>query len=99
MNNDPVRNRIVSLADLAAQAPNLDLLLSRVGALRRRRRAARVAQHAGWFGAGIALGTGLATLLTPSTGPEMRRRLSARAQRVRDYVAPKSNGAAREERL
>ncbi len=98
MNDHRSRNRFVSLADLAVQAPQLYQLLSRVGLQRRRQRAARVARHAGWFGAGIALGTGLTTLLTPSTGPEMRRRLSARAQQVRDYMAPKSNGAARKER-
>lgn len=98
MNTHTVRNRIGSLADLAAQAPNLYQLVSRVSAQRRRQRASRVAQRAGWLGAGLALGAGLTTLLTPSTGPEMRRRLSARAQRVREYVASKSNGAARKER-
>lgn len=95
MNNHPVRNRILSLADLAAQAPIVFQLLKRVGLQRRRARAARVAQRAGWFGAGIAVGTGLATLLTPNSGPEMRRRLSSRARRVREYVAPKNNDAAR----
>ncbi len=98
MNNHPLRNRIGSLADLAAQAPSLYQLMSHVGAQRRRNRAARVAQRVGWLGAGLALGAGLTTLLTPSTGAEVRRRLSARAQRVREYVAPKSNGAARTER-
>jgi hypothetical protein len=100
MNNHPVRNRIVSLADLAvAQAPQVYQLLNRVGIQRRRTRAALVAQRAGWFGAGIAVGTGLATLLTPTTGPEMRRRLSSRARRVREYVAPpKTDCAASAER-
>jgi hypothetical protein len=98
MNDHRIRNRFVSLADLAVQAPQLIQLARRMGVQRRRQRAARAARQAGWFGAGIALGTGIATLLTPSTGPEMRRRLSARALQVRDYVAPKSNGAAREER-
>lgn len=98
MNTHHVRSRIGSLADLAAQAPNLYTLVSRVSAQRRQQRAGRVAQRAGWLGAGVALGAGLTTLLTPSTGAEMRRRLSARAQRVREYVAPKSNGAARNER-
>jgi len=91
MNSHPVRNRIVSLADLAAQAPAVYQLLDRVGLQRRRRRAARMAQRAGWFGAGIALGTGLATLLTPSTGPELRRRL-------REYARTVGNGSAHKER-
>ena len=95
MNDHQVRNRIVSLAGLAAtQAPQLYERLSRIGSQRRQRRqAVRVAQSAGWFGAGVVLGTGLAALLTPNSGPEMRRRLFSRAQRVRDYVAPKANGA------
>jgi hypothetical protein len=98
MNDHGIRNRFASLADLAVQAPQLYQALSRVGVHRRRQRAARAARQAGWFGAGIAVGTGLTTLLTPSTGPEMRRRLSARAQQVRDYVAPKSNDAAPKDR-
>lgn len=90
--NNP-RSRIMSLADLAAhQVPTVHQLLSRVGMQRRRSRAVRAAQRAGWFGAGVAVGTGLAMLLTPNTGPEMRRRLSSRARRVREYVVPQGNG-------
>jgi hypothetical protein len=99
MTNHIVRDRIVSLADLAvSQAPQMYQLLNRVGLQRRRTRAIRVAQRAGWFGAGIAVGTSLATLLMPNSGPEMRRRLSTRARRVREYVAPKTNGGAPAER-
>jgi hypothetical protein len=94
MNDHRIRNRFVSLADLATQAPQLYQLLGRVGLQRRRARAARVARSAGWFGAGVAVGTGIAALLTPNSGPELRRRLSQRAQRVRDYVAPRENGEA-----
>jgi hypothetical protein len=94
MNQHPVLDRIGSLADLAAQAPRLHQLISRSGAQRRRRREAHVARRAGWLGVGLALGAGLTTLLTPRTGAEMRQQLSARARRVRDYVAPKGNGAA-----
>ena len=91
MNDHRVRNRVFSLADLAAaQGPQLYQLLNRIGNMRRRRRAARIAQSAGWFGAGVAVGTGLAALLTPESGPEIRRRLSSRARRVRDYVAPRA---------
>jgi hypothetical protein len=93
MNDHRARNRIVSLADLAAQAPSVYQLLNRSGALRRRRRA-RALQRAGWFGAGVAVGSGIATLLTPRSGPEVRRRLSDGARRARDYVAPKHDGGA-----
>jgi len=101
MNEHSVRNGILSLATIAvAQAPTLAQLLNRVGLQRRKARAVRMARSAGWFGAGIVVGTGLATLLTPNTGPEMRRRLSARARRVRAYVAPpKGNGGDLEERV
>lgn len=93
MNELHGRNRFAALADLAAQAPHMVQLLNRVGQRRRRARAARVAQSAGWFGAGIALGTGLAALLTPKSGPELRRRLSTQARRVRNYVAPAEDRA------
>ncbi len=98
MNRHLVGPRLGSFADLAAQAPQLYQLVSRVGAQRRRRRTARVLQSAGWLGAGLALGAGLTTLLTPSSGAEMRHRLSAHAQRVRDYVTPRPNGPGRTER-
>jgi hypothetical protein len=93
MNEPRIRNRFTSMAELAAHAPLLVQALNRVGSRRRRARAARVAQSAGWFGAGIALGTGLAALLTPASGSEMRRRLSTQARRVREYVAPAEDRA------
>ncbi len=82
------RSTVSSLAALAAHAPNAAELLRWVGLQRRQSRTARWAQGAGWFGAGVALGGGLALLLTPQSGAEMRRRLSGQAQRVRDAVAP-----------
>jgi hypothetical protein len=97
MKDRSTRNRIVSLADLAAQAPSVYRLLDQVGRVRRRRRATRVARSAGWFGAGVAVGGGLATLLAPNNGREMRRRLSSRARRVREYLAPGDRAAEDEE--
>jgi hypothetical protein len=91
------RNRIASLADLVAQAPSVYQVLDRVARQLRRRRAARVAQSAGWFGAGIAVGSGLAALLTPDGVREARHRLSSRARRVREYLAPQESGAARKQ--
>lgn len=97
MNTHHTRNRIVSLADLATRAPDVYNLLGRMNTYRRRRRAVGMAQRAGWFAAGIAVGSGLTTLLAPNSGAEMRRRVSAGAHRVREYVAPKGNGEARAE--
>jgi hypothetical protein len=81
-------DRMSSLASLAAtHAPSAADLLRYVGLQRRRTRLTRFAQSAGWFGAGIAIGGGLALLLAPQNGAETRRRLAGQAQRARDYVA------------
>ena len=81
--------RMSSLAGLAAaHAPNAVELLRWVGLQRRRTRLSRLAQGVGWFGAGLAVGGGLALLLTPQNGPELRRRLADQAKRAREYVAP-----------
>ncbi len=39
----------------------------------------------------------LTTLLSPTTGAQVRRQLADQAKRVRGYIAPKSNGAAHAE--
>jgi hypothetical protein len=90
MTNGIERSTLSSLAALAAHAPSAAEVLHWVGLQRSRSRMARVARGASWFGAGVALGGGLALLLTPHSGPEMRRRLSSQAQRARDYVAPEA---------
>lgn len=82
------RSTINSLAALAAHAPSAAEALRWVGLQRSRSRVTRLAQGVGLFGAGVALGGGLALLLAPHSGSEMRRRLSGQAQRARDYVAP-----------
>jgi len=90
MNKSIVRSSIDSLAN---QAPHFYRMMSSVGEQRRRRRTNRVAREAGWLGAGLVLGAGLTTLFTPRTGAEIRRQLSDQAMRVRDSLAPRSNGA------
>ena len=97
MSNQIVRNSIGSLTELANQAPQIYKMLSHVGGLRRRQRTARIAQHAAWLGAGLVLGAGLTTLLSPTTGAQVRRRLSDQAKRVRRYIAPAINGAVHAE--
>lgn len=96
MANHTVRKSIRTLTDLANQAPHLYKMVNHIGEeRRRRRRASSTARHAGLVGAGLMLGAGLAALFTPVTGAQTRRRISDQAMRFRDYVAPKSNGAAR----
>jgi hypothetical protein len=82
------RNTIMTIADLASRAPSAYDLLNRIGLERRRSRAMRAASRAGWIGVGMAVGSGLALLFTPRSGPEVRERLSEQAKRARDYVAP-----------
>ncbi len=76
-----------SLTDLAVQAPHFYELANTVGQFRRRRRAEHIARRLGWLGAGALVGAGVAALVTPKSGAEIRRRISDQAGRVRDYVA------------
>jgi hypothetical protein len=94
MSKHGVRNSIESLAEIANQAPHLYKLMSDVGAQRRQRRVARIARDAGWLGAGLVAGAGIVALLTPKTGPEVRRDISDQASRVREYIKPRVNGSA-----
>jgi hypothetical protein len=88
MNDHPFRNRFSTIAGLAAQAPHMYDLLHRIGLERRRARASQVARSAGWFGAGLAVGAGLSSLLSQGGGQQLRERLGEKARRVREYVAP-----------
>jgi hypothetical protein len=81
-------SRAPFITDLASRAPSAYDLLYRIGLERRRSRAMRAASRAGWIGVGMAVGSGLAMLFTPRSGPEVRERLSEQAKRARDYVAP-----------
>jgi len=88
------RNIMMTLADLATRAPSAYDLLYRIGLERRRSRAMRAASRAGWIGVGMAVGSGLAMLFTPRSGPEVRERLGEQAKRARDYVAPHEDEAS-----
>jgi hypothetical protein len=82
------RHTMMTIADLASRAPSAYDLLYRIGLERRRSRAMRAASRAGWLGVGMAVGSGLALLFAPRSGPEVRERLGEQARRARDYVAP-----------
>jgi hypothetical protein len=96
MSNHVVRNSLASIAELANHTPDLYKMLSRVAGQRRRQRTARILQNGAWIGAGLVVGAGLATLLSPTTGAQVRRQIANRAERVRRYVAPRVQAAARE---
>ena len=96
MNDDDNRhtNRrytIMTIANLASHAPAVYELLHRIGLERRRSRAIRAAKCAGWMGVGLAVGSGLALLLAPRSGPETRERLGEQAKRARDYLVTNGN--------
>ncbi len=78
----------MTLSNLATYAPSAYDMLYRLGLERRRSRAMRAASCAGWLGLGMAMGGGIAMLLTPRTGHDLRERLGEQAKRARDYVAP-----------
>lgn len=78
----------MTLAQLAASAPDVYSMLHQIGLQRRRTRAARTASRAGWIGLGIAVGGGIALLLAPRSGSATRERLGEQARRARDYVTP-----------
>ncbi|HEU4430238.1 MAG TPA: YtxH domain-containing protein [Myxococcota bacterium] len=84
-----------SLATLAALAPATSDVLHWIGLQRRQSRLNSLAYGAAWFGAGVAVGSAAALLLTPQSGPEMRRRLRGQAERARDYVAAQTDGGER----
>jgi hypothetical protein len=93
MNDHRIRNRFSTLAGLAAQAPQMYDLLHRVGIQRRRHRNYQMARSAGWFGAGVAVGAGLTSLLSQGGGQQLKERISTQARRVRDYVATTEESA------
>jgi len=88
------RNLIMTLSNLSAHAPTAYHLLRQVGLQRRRSRARRAASAAGWVGLGAVLGGGMALLLTPRSGPQMREQLGEQARKARDYVAPGHHGSS-----
>lgn len=95
MKHSILRDSIHSLADLAGHAPHLYQMVSTVGDQRRRQRTNRILRGAGWLGAGLVLGAGLTTILTPKTGAELRKALSDQATRVRHSLAPESSRTSR----
>ena len=74
------------LSTLSHQWPAALHLAERVGLYRQRTLRRRRIERAGLFGAGLAIGSGLAVLLAPRSGPETRRRLRSRLEDAREYV-------------
>ena len=84
----------MTVANFASQALNAYELIYRMGLHRRRSRAIRLASSAGWIGLGMSVGGGLALLLTPRSGPEMRERLGEQGRRARDFLMTNGREAA-----
>ena len=78
-------------SDLSKQLPTALALVERVRQHRRRRTRRRRVVQAGWFGVGLAIGSGVAVLVAPRRGAVTRRRIRVGMDRARDYVmGPKS---------
>jgi len=84
---------MTTMSNLASYAPSAYELLQRIGLERRRSRAMRAATRAGWIGVGMAMGSGLAFLLSSRNG---RERIAETARRAREYVAPSEGEEMRE---
>jgi hypothetical protein len=73
----------------AVQELDLNDVLGVIGLERRRGRAERVLPALAMVAAGAAVGAGAALLLAPSSGAELRRRISERAGDVKERVSEK----------
>ena len=76
----------MKLSDLSNQIPTALTLAERIGLHHRQTLRRRRMTQAGLFGAGLAIGSGLAVLLAPRSGPETRRRIRERVEEAKDYV-------------
>ena len=73
----------------AARVFDLDDLLGVIGLERRRSRAERVLPALAVAAVSAAVGAGAALLLAPSSGSELRHRISERADNVKELVSEK----------
>jgi hypothetical protein len=80
------RNIMQTLVRAGTRLPAAYELLRWVGIQRRRSRMARTARYAGLIATGALIGGGIAALVTPQSGAQMRRLLGSQAKRAREYV-------------
>jgi len=80
------RNLMHALANASTRLPAAYELFRWIGMQRRRSRAARTARYAALLGTGALLGGGVAALVTPRSGAQLRSLLGSKARRARDYV-------------
>ena len=73
----------------AAQVIDLDDLLGVIGLQRRRGRAERILPALAMVAVGAAVGAGAALLLAPSSGADLRHRISEGAGNVKERVSEK----------
>ena len=73
------------ISDLSHQIPTAIALAERMGVQTRQSLRRRRVERVGYFGVGLALGSGLAGLRAPRSGVGTRRRRREGVQEARDY--------------
>jgi hypothetical protein len=83
----------MEISKLAGSMPAAEDIIRALGLYQRRHAGSELAPSLALFGAGLLVGAGLALLLAPTTGRELREEITDRASELRDRV---SSAAANE---
>lgn len=78
---------MMDISKLAGSMPATDDIIRALGLQQRRHVSSDLAPSLALFGAGLLVGAGLALLLAPTTGRELREEITDRANELRDKVS------------
>ena len=77
----------MEISKLAGSMPAAEDIIRALGLHQRRYASSELAPSLALFGAGLLVGAGLALLLAPTTGRELREEITDRASELRDRVS------------
>jgi hypothetical protein len=77
----------MELGKLAGSVPATDEIMRALGLQQRRQGGTEIVGSLALFGAGLLVGAGLALLLAPTSGRELREEITDRASELRDRVS------------
>jgi hypothetical protein len=77
----------MEISKLAGNLPAAEDIIRALGLQQRRHATTDLAPSLALFGAGLLVGAGLALLLAPTTGRELREEITDRASELRDRVS------------
>ena len=77
----------MEFSKLAGSMPAAEDIIRALGLQQRRHTTTDLAPSLALFGAGLLVGAGLALLLAPTTGRELREEITDRASELRDRVS------------